>query len=327
LAHAARILADLHPGGVLGVLYFGSQRTKASPDRYSAHDFYVVVRAYRPFYEALRAAGQIHRSPLLLAVLNTVLNPSQISLRLHDEKGAAVHAKCSVVTLAHLRRETSPERRDHFTIGRLFQPAEVLFADGEAGRTELLDALASAAAATYRWGRPFLPARFDAETYLLTLLRVSLAREVRPEPTGRRAEALHEAQREEQLPVYRALLEGLRQEGELRPAGEGASQPEPVYALARRVGRLERLRVALYFRMSTARATLRWFKYVVTFDDWLDYLLRKVQRHTGQKVEITARERAHPLLFLWPKLVRYLREKDDARPDHPPPDSKERQPR
>jgi hypothetical protein len=352
-AEAARALATLDPG-VLGVVFFGSQRTKASPDRFSAHDLFVVVEAYRPFYEALHAAGHLRRGPRLMAALSAVLTPSQISLRLPDGQGSNLHAKCSIITLDHLRRETSPRRRDHFTIGRLFQPAEIVFARDPTAQSDVLDALASAAAATYLWGRPFLPKAFDADAYLLTVLRVSLGREVRPEPTGRRAEALHEAQRDEQLPVFRALLQGLHQDGELRLAGEpvgNRAQPrrsgavavaedgsgvvavakapgvvavakgekdasggttEPFYGLARPVGSLERLRVGLYFRVSILRATLRWFKYIVTFDEWLDYLLRKVERHTGQKVELTPRERAHPLVFLWPRIYRYLRDKDDS---------------
>ena len=104
------------------------------------------------------------------------------------------------------------------------------------------------------------------------------------------------------------MLEGLGEEGELTATGKG----EPTYALARVVSLAERWRLRAYFRQSLIRATLRWFKYVLTFDDWLDYILRKVRRHTGQDIELTSRERRHPLLFLWPKVVRYLRHKNDA---------------
>ena len=77
-------------------------------------------------------------------------------------------------------------------------------------RKRCWSALAAAAAGTYTWGRPSLPARFDAETYLRTLLRMSMGREIRPEPTGRRADALHEAQRDEQVPVYAPSSRGSR---------------------------------------------------------------------------------------------------------------------
>jgi hypothetical protein len=55
---------------------------------------------------------------------------------------------------------------------------------------------------------------------------------------------------------------------------------------------------------------------MVTFDDWLEFIVRKVRRHTGQEIVLTPRERRHPLVFLWPRVVRYLRHKDarGARP-------------
>ena len=56
------------------------------------------------------------------------------------------------------------------------------------------------------------------------------------------------------------------------------------------------------------RATLRWAKYVLTYDDWLEYLRRKAERRTGQTIELTPTERRWPLLTLWPKAWRVLRE-------------------
>ena len=58
------------------------------------------------------------------------------------------------------------------------------------------------------------------------------------------------------------------------------------------------------------RATVRWAKYVVTFDDWLEFILRKARRHTGQDIVLTAARAALPLVFLWPRVFRYLRHKD-----------------
>jgi hypothetical protein len=61
-----------------------------------------------------------------------------------------------------------------------------------------------------------------------------------------------------------------------------------------------------YFLRSKARATARWLKHVLTFDNWLDYIARKIQRRTGMRVEITPWERRLPLLLLWPKVFRVL---------------------
>jgi hypothetical protein len=56
-------------------------------------------------------------------------------------------------------------------------------------------------------------------------------------------------------------------------------------------------------------------KYVVLYDNWLDYVVRKVARRSGVTIELTARERRWPLIFLWPKAIQYLRSRPQRRPD------------
>ena len=301
-AAAARAVKSLGGDTVAAVLFFGSRQTRARPDLHSAWDFFVVTRGYAPFYRALKRAGASHRPARLLAGLNAWLTPSQTSLSLSSPTGA-LRAKCAVVSLADLRRETSPRRRDHVILGRLFQPVAILHTD-DAVREAVLDALVDACRLTTSWVRPWLPERFTVEEYCLSLLRVSYGAEIRPEPVARRIETLWAAQRDQMLPVYAALLRDLAREGELVEAAPGA------YALARPVPAAERRRLRAYFAWSRVRATSRWAKHVVTFEGWLDYLLRKAERHSGQHIVLTPRERRLPLVFLWPRLVRYLRHKD-----------------
>lgn len=285
------------------VLFFGSRRTRAArANAYSAYDLFAVVPAYRPFYEALRSAGLSRKSPSLLALVSRCLPPTQISLRFPEPE---LHAKVSVIESRAFRRETSARRRDHFTIGRLFQPSRVLLARSEAARQSALDALVSAHAETWRWARPWLPPRFDPDAYGRRALEVSMSWEIRPEPPGR-ALALWSAQREAQLPVFAALLAELEAAGELRCVAAGAVE----FAAVRPVSSAERLARRAYFTLSIARATARWSKHVVSFEGWLDYIVRKASRHTGEPMELSPRERRWPLLFLWGRVFRYLRQKN-----------------
>jgi hypothetical protein len=80
--------------------------------------------------------------------------------------------------------------------------------------------------------------------------------------------------------------------------------------MAEPAGSAERLRSRLYFGGSLVRATARWLKHVVTFEDWLEYVVRKASRHTGEPIELLPRERRWPLLFLWGRVFRYLRRKN-----------------
>lgn len=301
---ATELAAAIARGGgesVRAVVFFGSRKTKAGYDPWSAYDFFVVTRDYRGFYKALRAAGATRRSPTLTASLNAVLPPNQISI-LDGQPGQEARAKCAVISMLAFLRETSEARRDHFCVGRLFQPTEVLYVADERARDQVLSGLVSAHTATYGWVRPWLPERFDAEAYCRTLLQVSLGGEIRPEPGGR-SEALFQAQRHDLVPVYDILLRELVAAGELLSGG-GAG-----YALARPATAAERRTLQAYFRRSKLRATARWPKYMVTFEDWLEYIRRKAERHTGQEIVFTDRERRLPLVFLWPRVYRYLRDK------------------
>ena len=303
LESAVRRLVAAAGDSLFGLVFFGSRRTGAArANARSAHDVFVVVEAYRPFYDALRRAGLTGKRPSLVALVSRWLPPTQYSLRFEAE---SVHVKASVIRLDTLRRETSSRRRDHFCIGRLCQPTRVLSFRDQDARGHLLEGLVSAHRETWRWSRPWLPPTFDARAYGLSALRTSMRWEVRPEPAGR-ADALWEAQEGLQVSVFEALL------GELAEGGEVVAVPgEPGrFAPTRPVGRAERARLQAYFRRSIARSTSRWLKHTVTFEGWLDYIVRKASRHTGEPIELTDRERRWPLVFLWGRAFGYLRSKN-----------------
>jgi hypothetical protein len=287
------------------VIFFGSRKTGARPGVGSAYDFFVVTSGYRDFYDALRAAGALRRPASIVSALNALMPPNQISIKLHDPPETTLHAKCAVVSLQAFLRETSAARRDHFFLGRLFQPVEILYALDAATGEKVLDALEGAHRLTFLWVRPWLPPRFDVEAYCRALFQVSFSAEIRPEPSDR-IETLWRAQRDELTGMYAVLLDALAAQGALVSVAEG------LFSLKEAVPRWERVRLTLHLGWSKVRATARWSKYMVTFDDWLDFIVRKAERHTGQPIVLTPRERRLPLIFLWPRFFRYLRGKDKA---------------
>jgi hypothetical protein len=291
-------------GTVRAVLFFGSRMSGAGANVHSAYDLFVVVSDYRAFYEAMADARLSRKSSIFLATLNRFLPPNQFSLKMDDEKlDSPFHGKCAVISLHHFLRETSPKRRDHFCQGRLFQPVALLYAHDEPTRLAILGALTNVRRQTVRWVAPHLPRAFGIEEYCLRCLVVSLAGELRPESSSR-AVRLAQAQRERQRSVYGALFALLDSEGVLTGVGEG------IWRLARDPSGSQRLVCRSYFALSLVRATLRWAKHMLTFEDWLDYLVRKVERHSGQRIELTPRERRFPLVFLWPHFVRHMRSKN-----------------
>jgi hypothetical protein len=298
-AHLARTFGR----AALALVHYGSHVNRADARPESAHDFFVVVEDYAAAYQAAAAAGGATYRPGVAAALNRVLPPNVIAV---VERGVEPprRAKCAVLSLADFRRACSPHAPDHFVRGRLFQQAQLAWVRDAAARAAVTEAVVAARVGSFAWGRPSLPPRFDAEAYCRALLGASFAAEIRPEPPDRVA-ALVAAQRASLVPMYDALLATLAAAGAL--AVEQGGPTNAVYRDARPPDARAARRQAAYFRQSKRRATARWAKYVALYDDWLDYIVQKVARRTGQTVTLTARERRWPLLFLWPKAIRFLR--------------------
>jgi len=68
-----------------------------------------------------------------------------------------------------------------------------------------------------------------------------------------------------------------------------------------------RLRWLLTRPLAKGLAVLRLFKTATTFGDWLPYALWKLERHSGATVELSERQRRHPLIFAWPVIFGLLR--------------------
>lgn len=305
---ATRQLADFLARGfgasTAAIIHYGShaQHSGARPE--SAHDFFVIVEDYADAYHSLAERVGTSYEPSRAARLNRVLTPNVVAITDSDVT-PPLAAKCAVLSVRDFRRATSARARDHFTQGRLFQHAQLVWTRDARMRDIVVDSLLEARARTFDWGRAYLPPRFDVDIYCRVLLETSFRAEVRPEGPERIA-ALLSAQRETMERMYAELLRSLADQRILAREGKVYTDPAPP-------GALERFRVKLYFRRSKLRATLRWLKYMALYDDWQDYLLRKLERRSGVRVELTERERRWPLIFLWPKAIRYLRTRPQRR--------------
>ena len=289
-------LSGAFGAATLALLHYGSHAqaagAAAGPD--SAWDFFVIVDEYGPAYRAL-AAYLPHRFPgRRAAFLNRILPPNVLSVPGPD----GLVAKCCVLSVHDLDRACSARPADHFVRARLFQQVHLVWARDANGRDTASRAVCDARWGTYGWGKTFLPECFDARRYAKTLLDISYAGEIRPEG-AQHVETLLDAQAATLLPMFETLLAGLATRGVLRRTGDEYRQARPPGPLARGFARA-------WFGWSKLRATLRWLKYVALYDDWLDYVVRKVERKSGMTMELTERERRWPLLFLWPRALRFI---------------------
>lgn len=299
LEHAremAERMASASGGSMDAAVLYGSRLLGANPDRHSALDFVVVVDDYARFYRAMRASGELHRAPWLMTALARVLPPNVVAFTPDD--GAAGVAKCLIVSRADFEAGLGRRPRDHFLLARMVQRVAVVWGADE-GRTQWVEErIARARSSILDWVGPYLDGSFDAELLGRRLLEVCYGAELRPEARNR-ADTIFQMQRAHFRDRFAPVLEQAVAAGRLSRGGEG-------YRFTAPPGASERRRWHRHFRRSKVRATARWLKHVVTFDNWLPYIVRKVERRTGRKVELTPLERRLPLVFLWPRAVRVL---------------------
>lgn len=303
-ADLAAYLAWAFGDATQAIIHYGSRAQGRWTRSESAFDFFVIVGGYRAAYRSLARTAGMRRSPGFTTGLAWILAPNVISLSRSADSGKRI-AKVAVLSERDFRRETTERANDHFTRGRLMQHVVIAWTRDDAAREIAVQGIINARRTTAQWGRPFLPAEFSVEEFCTALLSKSLQGEIRPERTDH-ASNLVAAQRETLIPTYSDLLDELVANGTVQRRGTR-------YALTKPAGAFERARVNLFFRISKARNFFRLFKHVALYDNWMDYIIEKVARSSGYRIEVTERERRWPLVFGWPKFIRYLRTRPQRR--------------
>ena len=292
----ASSLVEAADGRVRAVVLYGSQLLQTKPDRHSAYDLVVVVTDYRGFYAGLKASGELHRPVWLMTQMAGVLAPNAIAFA--PAEGDVGIAKCQIVSVADFERALGPTPPDHFLLGRLVQRVATVWSASPADAAWVEEQLAGARGRVLDWMLPYLDEPVDAAGLGRRLLQVCYRGEFRPEAKDRSVR-IFEAQAEHFQEVFPEVLERGVAAGLLLADGDGFRRAEPPSPVLTR-------RWRSHFRRSKVRATSRWFKHMVTFANWLPYIVRKVERHTGRTIRLTRIERAVPILFLWPRAIYVL---------------------
>jgi hypothetical protein len=296
-AWLAEQVAATFGDAALAVLHYGS-RAQGRPTRAdSAFDYFVVLTEYAEAYAAAARNGACRR-PRLAALLARGLPPNSMAIRRSGPFGRQ-EAKCLLLSRRDFDRACAGRARDHFVLTRMAQRVIVAWSRDPDSSRAVVASMRALHEDTFRWARAFLPTRFDLAEYCQTLIRVPFDHEVRAEPADHPA-VLFEAQRELLLGTYAPVLARLAARGVLSAEGGQYRQQRPA-------GALDRFRIRVYFRRSLFRTTLRLLGQPFLYDGWLEYLIGKIQRSSHGPIELTERERRRPLLFLWPRALRYLR--------------------
>lgn len=274
---------DGGPGGtVAAVVLYGSCLLDESAAKRSEPDYFLVVDSLRAFHRSLGGA-----------LAGATLPPSVYHLRVRTRDGER-SCKASVLSSAQLVRETSARARDLHQLGRFSKPLALVYARDDNAFRLVRDAQLSSLRTLAPHALASIERRFTEEEFLLALYGLSYRAEHRIIEPGKLRSIL-DADREAELHVARLLLTsiGVAADGEafVRPDGIGDG------ALTRRLLARSRL-----------RDLARWPKYLLTFDGWLEYVQRKMERNAGRRLQLTPLQQRHPLLFGWPALLALKRQ-------------------
>jgi len=266
IAEAARAR---HGTAVSAVLFYGSCLRLGS-DEGKIVDLYLLVDSYTHCYGRGFAA-----------VTNWLLPPNVFYIETPFE-GRSVRAKYAIVSLADFGKGAGGRWFHPYLWARFAQPCRLAWCRDEAVRGRVTAALAGSARKCLAEGLALVGNRFTPAELWVALFRQTYGSELRAEPPGRAAEihaadAAHYAKLAElELPALGAQRENDR---EWRAPTQTAGGS---WAVRRVQGKL----------LSVARLV----KAAFTFQDGAQYLLWKIERHSGVTIEVTPWQRRHPVL-------------------------------
>jgi hypothetical protein len=255
------------------VLFYGSCR-RAHDDAGGIVDLYVLVDGYRAAYERW-----------LPAIANRLLAPNVYYLEI-PYAGRTARAKYAVVALDQFERGIARWFHPYLWC-RFAQPCGLLYAADETVRKRVVAALRCAVAHFAARTLPQLPAEFDARTLWTGGLRLTYAAELRSERPEKIAR--HYGDAEDELD---ARTRALATDERWAVAAAGSWRNPSA--------RAERWRSTCGWMICRVQGKLlsflRLLKASFTFDGGLSYLVWKIERQSGVRVEITPFMRRFPRL-------------------------------
>jgi len=286
-----------HGRSVAAILFYGSCLRRSTDE--GVHDFYVVVDSYRACY----GSGY-------LAVSNYLLPPNVYTIE--AETGSDKHrAKYAVISLRQFESCVEPSCLHPYIWARFAQPSLVVAARDLEARERVLAAL-SQAIVTFVWRLSvFMPSsgrhqRFSLSKFWHEAFQRTYSAELRNEKPET-IRGIYESAPERYDEAARLALSKLEEQGRLTVLQRGASVDVEMSTGQRAASRW---RWRLSRPVAKFIAFLRLLKTALTFGDWLDYILWKLERQGSEAIELTDLQRRYPLIFAWPVLFRLIAKKE-----------------
>ncbi len=189
-----------------------------------------------------------------------------------------VRAKVAVMTFEQLERGVQRDVAPYFW-ARFAQPSAMVYARDDEARSRFVRVVANAAARLYFASAADPDSPEESAAFWEQTFRLTYGAELRSEKESR-YRTLYDANPQYFDAIHHALAH--------QPVGPATSWR------ARRV-------------MGKLLSFSRLFKSAFTFDDPVDYLLWKIERHSGVRETATPLQHRYPLIFAWPLVWRLYR--------------------
>lgn len=298
----ATALADAirarHGEAVRGVLFYGSCLRRGD-DRDGVLDLYALVDNYRHAY------GHGAYGNTILASINALLPPNVFYVETRSS-GRTVRAKYAVLSLADLSRTTSTATFEPYFWARFAQPCALVYSAGPEVDAAVEAALTQAVLRFVEAGLPLAPDRFDARELWTAVLSETYRCEVRAERDGAAAAlVLHDPER--YAAITPLALAALGERVAVVPGSSEGGAPRWIASGDARTRRNARLAWRLRRIVGKTLFLLRILRNALIFEGGVDYVIWKVERHSGSIVDPSWRESRFRLFALGAEVFRQYR--------------------
>jgi hypothetical protein len=275
-----------HPAEISAILLYGSCLFEDTQSSTSFPDFYVLINSPKQYYDS-RWHSLIHA--LLPPNVYYGSFPGGTPPRM-------LQCKYCVISVEQFLRETSPQASDFHHLGRFSKRFAMAYCRDEHASHVVRQGALQAIFTLIPHTLALLPSTFTLEDFIFQQLELSYLGEKRVVEPLKVKRLMHAAEAFYSQ-IYPAALRlyaerwGTVQATSPFTYRKQSSPHLPAPSLSR---------THAFLRRSRRRGIFRWPKYMLTVDNWLQYILDKLERHQGVKVQLSSLQRRYPLLLGWP---------------------------
>ena len=284
---AGNFLAKKYGQAVQGILLYGSC-LRAGTDQDGLVDCYVIVDEYASVYPSA-----------WLALLNRWLPPNVFYGEVNLEE-RIIRMKYAVLSIEDFERSVTPKWFHSYFWGRFAQPTAVMACPSQAMNQRIISGLGRAVLTFLGNVVPQMPQQFSAKDAWSIGLALSYGAELRAESKGRITTLWDSSQ------AYYEQVAHVTFSAHFPKIKIIQRHDITMYEIEFSMVGYTKNRLAWTVRKVQGKilSILRLMKAAFTFQGGADYLIWKIERHSGVKIELTPAQRRHPI---WAGLTTFWR--------------------